>query len=62
MGRNYLSHELASTYNTFENKFPFYKSQVNLESTVQFCLSDLNSILSRKVKVTTNNVILEVGP
>lgn len=61
MGRNYLSHELASRYNTFKKKCTFYKSQVNLASTIQFCLCDLNNVLSRKVKVRTNN-ILEVGP
>lgn len=60
--RNYLSHELASRYNTFKKKFTFHKSQVNLASTIQFFLCDINNVLSRKVKVRTNKNILEVGP
>lgn len=62
MGRNNLSPELASRYNTFKKKCTFHKSQVNLAATIEFCLCDLNSVLSRKVKVRTNNNILGVGP
>lgn len=62
MDRNYLSHELASRHNIFKKKCRSHKRQVNLGSTIQFFLCDLNSVLSRKVKVRTNNNILEVGP
>lgn len=54
MGRNDLSHELASRYNTFKKKCTFHKRQINV-----FC--NLKSILTKKVKQRTNNCISEFG-